>query len=170
MPWWFMYQEFLVYMCLSLRGKTKLPALPSPPLWCNLFQKVQGTWYNRQWRYSTLPACANWSSGSLQHMTSWRYDGGNISILFASTKVWKWMSKRFQTYGLLSVTKACTNRIRSYQEWCDWGDSLGLQLCFAFVRIKGTHPDDNHATFEGDLAQSSRVQGLGHFNDWCDVF
>lgn len=102
MPWCIMYQEFLDYV--PWEGKQNIPTLPSPSSWCNLnlFRKVQGTWCNRQWRCSTLPACANWSSGFLQHMTSW------LS--------WrKWMSKRFQTYGLFSMTKACTNRIRRFR-------------------------------------------------------
>ena len=122
------YQEFLVYMCLSLRGKTKLPALPSPPLiFCGFtakmaWQEILGHCFTRSRARGTTgnddtQHCQLVPTEALAPYSTWPHDDTTvvISILFASTKVWKWMSKRFQTYGLLSVTKACTNRIRRFR-------------------------------------------------------
>ena len=99
-------------MCLTLRKKTH----SFPPKSSSLMQPsvpVQGTWCNLQWRCSTLPAWANWRSGSLQHMTS-RYGPGNV-----------WAGGCFKPMDCCRMTRA-THFVASCVSCVLWLDSYHL--------------------------------------------
>ena len=145
-------------MCLTLRNKThsfppKSSALMQPSV------PVQGTWCNLQWRCSTLPAWANWRSGSLQHMTS-RYGPGNV-----------WAGGCFKPMDCCRMTRA-THFVASCVSCVLWLDSYHLShVCL----IKTPNKRNNswwqsYATIEGGLAPYSRIQLLGDFSHWCRVF